>query len=584
MVIFGDEVGTDVCQEEDGHIGGQTYVVPVGTRAEIKSSNKSSRWTTIGLTAATGEPVMCIIIFSGKEYDVLTRLGYDVRAKEPFDPKKPFSEQVGPGKAFSKPPTCLFQGKEVPALVTSTPTGSITSNILKSALKRLDDLNVYERKEGRPIPCLLLDAHDSRLQLPVLQYVNEKVKYGPIERPRWRLCIGLPNATHDWQVGDSEEQNGNWKTSTTREKDAVINWKTRHNFPPVIEQYDIIPIVNAAWEDSFADIEQNLKAIRARGWNPLNQALLKRPDMIRKSKTISLSASATQQDVSNNDDISPASFDSFNFEDGLAGKFTSDFLQFVSRKDTIINKSKERYEKAKLEKGRLDYAKKLSGGNMFKAGHIVCDDEVLRMREYKEAKKTESRSTVIMNAIKTYHKYFDEYTQLTQSGKSTESYGGKEHAIVIRMLKQKSDGAMPKSAGKKKEEYMKMKDRAVPTLDQYLLERGYPREEFEPIQQQMQQQAFQDQMDVAEDEMLDGGGAGIGDDMDNDDDDYYPVCSADDVEVPLPPLPLPDSVDTNNLEQNDTDVGRGRRGAAVRARERVATAIASGGIEQNVDV
>ena len=46
MVIFGDEVGTDVCQEEDGHIGGQTYVVPVGTRAEIKSSNKSSRWTT----------------------------------------------------------------------------------------------------------------------------------------------------------------------------------------------------------------------------------------------------------------------------------------------------------------------------------------------------------------------------------------------------------------------------------------------------------------------------------------------------------------------------------------------------------
>lgn len=135
-----------------------------------------------------------------------------------------------------------------------------------------------------------------------------------------------------------------------------------------------------------------------------------------------------------------------------------------------------------------------------------------------------------------------------------------------------------------------MKDRAVPTLDQYLLERGYPREEFEPIQQQMQQQAFQDQMDVAEDEMLDGGGAGIGDDMDNDDDDYYPVCSADDMEVPqlnapLPPLPLPDSgVDTNNPGQNDTDVGRGRRGAAVRARERVATAIASGGIEQNVDV
>ena len=64
MVLFGDEVGTDVCQEDDGHVGGQTFVVPKRMRAELKSSTKTSRWTTIGLTAATGEPVMCIVIFT----------------------------------------------------------------------------------------------------------------------------------------------------------------------------------------------------------------------------------------------------------------------------------------------------------------------------------------------------------------------------------------------------------------------------------------------------------------------------------------------------------------------------------------
>ena len=39
-IIFGDEVGTDLSQKEDGHVGGQKFVVSKGTRANIKSSHK----------------------------------------------------------------------------------------------------------------------------------------------------------------------------------------------------------------------------------------------------------------------------------------------------------------------------------------------------------------------------------------------------------------------------------------------------------------------------------------------------------------------------------------------------------------
>lgn len=196
---------------------------------------------------------------------------------------------------------------------------------------------MYERVEGGPSPCGLFDAHDSRLQLPFLRYINEKVPYGSELRPRWRFTIGLPNATHVWQVGDSNYQNGNWKVACTREKDDIIKWKDRHFMDPVIEQYDIIPIVNCAWPESFGVQVNNIKAIRERGWNPLNQALVKHPDILRRSQTVAALAHA--RDESNNDDPSPSSFASFNFEEGLAGDLASDFMQYINKNATIKKKS-----------------------------------------------------------------------------------------------------------------------------------------------------------------------------------------------------------------------------------------------------
>ena len=43
---------------------------------------------------------------------------------------------------------------------------------------------------------------------------------------------------------------------------------------------DIIPIVNAAWKKSFAKTKSNLKAIRDRGWGPLNKVLLHHPEIL----------------------------------------------------------------------------------------------------------------------------------------------------------------------------------------------------------------------------------------------------------------------------------------------------------------
>ena len=115
-ILFGDEVGTDISQKDDGNVGGQKFVSKKGSRANIKSSHKDGRFTLIGLTAATGDPVMCIMIFSAEELMFEQRMGSDIRV--PFDNTKTVRENSGPGKRFPGGPTCMFRGVSVPALVT----------------------------------------------------------------------------------------------------------------------------------------------------------------------------------------------------------------------------------------------------------------------------------------------------------------------------------------------------------------------------------------------------------------------------------------------------------------------------------
>jgi hypothetical protein len=192
---------------------------------QLSSNKATSRFITMGLTSGTGESVMCILIFAatemdvltclGSEMDVLTRLVFDHQAEIPYyDKDKTLEENMGPGKALLGAPTCTFRGKEAPALVAMTKKGSMTSEILAKVLDRLDGLGVYPRPERGPIPFCLFDTHDSRLHVPFREKVNQKM-FG---RPMWKVCIGLPNGTSKWQVGDSKEQNGSWKMAMTRER------------------------------------------------------------------------------------------------------------------------------------------------------------------------------------------------------------------------------------------------------------------------------------------------------------------------------------------------------------------------------
>ena len=85
-------------------------------------------------------------------------------------------------------------------------------------MERIDQSGVSPRVPGQPTPFLLLDGHGSRLELPFLSYVNKPMH-------KWVVCIGVPNGTSLWQVGDSTEQNGCFKMYCSEYKNKLTSKK-----------------------------------------------------------------------------------------------------------------------------------------------------------------------------------------------------------------------------------------------------------------------------------------------------------------------------------------------------------------------
>ena len=113
-----DEVGNNIDMTGDGHHGGEMYVLLVDKGPpKIKISTKNKHWTTLGLTAMNGDPVMCVIIFANKKRQVYNELGLDcsVNLDGDIDDFETIHDYIihnsGPGKAFQQAPMCKYKGK-----------------------------------------------------------------------------------------------------------------------------------------------------------------------------------------------------------------------------------------------------------------------------------------------------------------------------------------------------------------------------------------------------------------------------------------------------------------------------------------
>jgi hypothetical protein len=141
FVLFFDETGCNTNQKKDGHNGGEKYVCGRGTTPKQIVSTRDKHFTVLGVTAATGEPVLCVVIYASENEEGIAAnwvTGVDITVVPEKDENGNIDidgeKNFGKGKYFPSGPTCTFRGKEIPYLPLSSPSGSITGELLVSIL------------------------------------------------------------------------------------------------------------------------------------------------------------------------------------------------------------------------------------------------------------------------------------------------------------------------------------------------------------------------------------------------------------------------------------------------------------------
>jgi hypothetical protein len=206
----------------------------------------------------------------------------------------------------------------------------------------------------------------------------------------------------------------------TREKGNLVLFKTRIGTETVIDKSDTIPLVNHIWPKSFGRKETNKTATCDQGWYPANPMLLYDEDIL-KTKTASSTATRNESakeeaavtvttnhetddilDISNVlsgassttttaslstataasaldlPDNRPSSttrktLDKMNFETGLAGDFTLHILQHLVKKESVCENLHQPYEEGGSLHEKIQEARQLTGGALFKVRHIALD-------------------------------------------------------------------------------------------------------------------------------------------------------------------------------------------------------------------
>jgi hypothetical protein len=284
MCIVIDEVGSNLSMVKDGHVGGEKFVVGKGKEAKLKATKCDKKFTCLGLTLLSGEPLLCVILVDSTKEDLLIRTGVDCSTPENTTTNESSENEVqdefdylinnlGKGKQYPGGSSCVYEGKQIPCMVEFTSGGTMSGQILTKIFRTLDELKIFQESRNKVIrPLVLVDGYGSRFDVEFLQYINN-------ENHRWSVCIGVPYGTSLWQVGDSVQQNGVFKVRITMIKQKILECRFEKMMGIELIPFDIIPIVNFAWMGSFQNKKKQQEGNFERGWNPLNRMLLLHPEL-----------------------------------------------------------------------------------------------------------------------------------------------------------------------------------------------------------------------------------------------------------------------------------------------------------------
>jgi hypothetical protein len=142
----------------------------------------------------------------------------------------------GIDRLFPFGPTCLLDGIEVPAFVTCSKNGSITSQLVTNMLQRMDYLKLFNRTNGIN-PFLLYDGHVIRGAVLVVHFGVQSTIVVLYRGTIWYIIVSS---------GQSVKQNGAFKIESKKAESDTVTSKTRSGLPVTLELSDIVRILNIA--------------------------------------------------------------------------------------------------------------------------------------------------------------------------------------------------------------------------------------------------------------------------------------------------------------------------------------------------
>ena len=361
----------------------------------------------------------------------------------------------GKNKYFPSGPTCHFRGKEIPYLPLSSPCGGITGALLVEILSWLDSHDIYEREENGPEPFLIVDGHGSRLDPDFVEYISNKKHVRHVN-------LGVPHATSYWQVGDSAEQNGRFKSVLAQAKADLVNFKIKHNIPLQLTNEDIIPLLNKAWYPSFANLRTNRKAIAERGWCPLNMNLLLHKEIaVQNNNLVSEETNKTTINQEHDEMVNNLPMQ-LNMEEGYSGICFQRLMQYCLRNGGI-ERNLNNLQSGEDILTSFKKVKRLSSAVMVRRRiHEVNQPEVLELIR-SNIKKTvddeNSKKKSYRNEIK---KRIQQVNALRLTKPDVNDWNMKECGSYLQYKKQNGDVAMPKNISEMRDRCRYVSGRSSP--------------------------------------------------------------------------------------------------------------------------
>ena len=166
-----------------------------------------------------------------------------------------------------------------------------------------------------------------------------------------------------------------------------------------------------------------------------------------------------------------------NVSKGISGEVVVDFVDQLRKNASVQENFENRKKRSTDIHNRHESLLKdcrLTAGSLFKCGQVLLGKEVLELRREKDAAAEEKRLKPIRNAIESYNKRFQKYSELLESGFLNKKSPTSGELDIWLSVRKKKKGKLPTTVNLKAglmKDWLKAK-RDPLTLREYLLDQG----------------------------------------------------------------------------------------------------------------